>query len=505
MKTFAAILCVLLAVAADAKERNPRAAFEQATALLEKGDAAAGLRGLDALRRAENQPRVIAAIDTMRGIALLMLDREAESVAATLGAELVLGQHEPLVALFEIAANAQRLDVARPILERLVSAYPDVARELPYEGVFHVLRGLNERKQRDASDALAIGLAQIGFGGERFEVCDSMAMWAVRLLVERGRTEEARPLAARIIDRDLLEELLTLRRYQPLWSELETRIGDRMDQPIAEAVILSERLFNGNNADVRLRASLVEAYANADRLNDADRIAREFAPDAGRMKTIDEAGGWLVNLHAVILSKLGRSDDGDRRMAALRVLGIEQNPWLIGMVINRIENLVHDGKYARAIELLPEADQQAAKWGNPYARQLLRRLWVCASVKQPQRVTDHDARVIAMAAAEADSPIVTAEALMCVGRREDAKRIVLKALAEKDPWRAVEGLQEKPAAPGGDPSRWAGWLLPLLEDPAVRTAFDKVGRALPKRFRRDAAKTQPLAADNPQRQMMANG
>jgi hypothetical protein len=124
----------------------------------------------------------------------------------------------------------------------------------------------------------------------------------------------------------------------------------------------------------------------------------------------------------------------------------------------------------------------AAKFGSPYARQVIRKYRVCHAVAVRSEAAATDKAVAELLAHAKDAPSATIEALMCAGRSDAAAAMMIDALQDRDyRWTAITMMQPEDGATA-DPD-WVGNVQPLLARADVKAAFDKVGRVLPARFR----------------------
>lgn len=448
---------------------------------LESGDSNATLSKLDHYLSKPHNAFDRARAHVIRGLVLLALKREADAVTAYAEAGKAMPDNPAIPKLqFEQGLWAESTPVARAALERLIAAFPDVARKLPNQQVFWFIRAYRDRKQQAEADALTVELAGIGFGDG--ESRQWLALSAARLLVAQGKVDEATALLGPVVSRDVLETALVQKRFAVLWPRLEAQAGPHMERAETAAVLTAQRELAEQPGDILRRAGLVHALHEARRFGEADRVAKDVAATSEAMRALDEPGGWLVNEHALVLHDAGRAAEADARFAAMREINIQEKSWLISMIINRAELLVQDGKFGQAEPLLAEAGTLAEKHGSAYASQLIRRLKVCTS-KGLSQDAKLPALIAEMAAHQDDAAGATVEGLVCVGRWDDAEKLVIAGLA--DPEKAedfVKSLQREPLG-SGDPSRWTKGWAELRARPAVGTAFDQVGRDLPATLR----------------------
>lgn len=441
-------------------------------------DAERSLKRLNAFRKRGGSPALMTRVDSLRGIVLTMLRRFPDADAAFTAA--ALGQPTesfPLESQFDISESIGNLGGARHALDRLIDAFPDVARGLSGQKLYPVIRGVRDADW-DAADTLTVRLAGIGWGEDLISSRDAMALSAVKIELKRKNGDAAAQLSRKIIDRASLVGLLTYRVFEPLWPSIEVRVGDRMEQPTREVVLNAEQRVKERPESIPARHELLIAYRHAGRLTDAERVGSGFATTDAEIDGLTEEGGWLVNDHAILLLRLDRKADSNARFASLRRIPIAQAPWLISMIINRAEFLTRTDQNAAAWALIGEAEEHSRTYGSLYARQLVRRMKACVAYREKR--PDAQALVQAFVDNAKDAPGATIEGLMCVDRVDQAARDAIALLGDE---KKREGMIDSLLPDEdirADPSGWGASRL--LERVEVRTAFDKVARVLPSRF-----------------------
>ena len=69
----------------------------------------------------------------------------------------------------------------------------------------------------------------------------------------------------------------------------------------------------------------------------------------------------MVNEIALALHEAGQPDGADQMYATLNGAPIDKARWRVNMKINRLEVLVADGRFDRALQILPLTEESAAK------------------------------------------------------------------------------------------------------------------------------------------------
>lgn len=492
-----AVLAMLIAVAApvaaalavapaapagvDPLEDN----LKRIEALVEAGRIPEALRQIDRKAAKADTPQAKLAYGVTRAKLLAVAGRDPEAIAA-LDAVFAMGPGNGrlVAATLQHMAETGILSLATHSLERLIDVAPEEARALPFQTVNEIIGAHYGRQQHATARRISAALGRIGYGGDDFETRDLLAVSTIEQAVKADDVEAARFLAATLESTEVIESILTDRRYEPLWPALEARIGPKMEQPRTAALIAAERRHKAEPHDLMAKRTYFAALVNAGQQAEADAFARRFATTPDEVRQLTEMGGWFVNDHARMLFKSGRLAEADARFESLRELDIAKAPWLISMIINRGTGNAFRGQTAKAKAQLEEAAALAAIHGSPYAQQLVDSGRICVAA------ADGDATVApallpqVLERAE-KGPIPTIEALLCAGRRDEAAQRVIALLADEERREQAIAELNQPVVTPGSTYAYPGAVAQLLERPDVRAAFDKVARPLPAQFRRD--------------------
>lgn len=477
----ALLLCGSSASFAKTVEEDQQQLMQSAMADLQSGRPAPALKTLDRLLLDVRVPARIATIHQLRAIAFMEKNSVKDAVRAVDAAIAADPTSDfPAIWAFETGTDTGSLDIAMRGADRLLASNPSAARKLEGQKFFSFIRGVRASLGNDRADDYLLRFADVGWGEGAQDHHDGVASSAALVYLKRGKTADAKRLVSHIFDAAALAEVLTDRRFAEIWPEVESRIGSHMEVATGSSVISAENDFRDQPDSPKARQSLMHAYIMAGRLPDGDKVGAEFAKTPEAIAELDESGGWFVNEHAMLLYAMHRDAEADARYAALRAIDIQKSPWLISMVINRVEFLVRKGHYAKAGPLVDEAAALSEKYGSPYARQLVRRLRVCmaAGLKQPTEASLQD-----LVAHKADSRGVTAEGYLCVGKTDEAAQLTLAQIDDPEATTQIIGALQPPESVwDGDPSSWRAATHALLSRPDVKDAFLKIGRILPETY-----------------------
>lgn len=386
----------------------------------------------------------------------------SQGEAALLEAPEILGVVLPAYLMVD------RRDFAGMIIDRLIARAPDVARDLPPDWIYASVRDSGE--SADIVDNRRVGLAEIGFGGHQG---DYLTATAIGTLMKRGDIAGATELLRFIDAPRVVENLLIQRRFAPLWAALSVQAGPGLAKSRESTLqsALQDHAAKPNNAEKL--AELISAYRYADRHAEAAALRGKLPVSAADFRAADEQMGWAVNNLALSLHEAGQPDEADQLFASLNE-ALPANNWRVNMMINRVELLVTDGKFAAALPLITAAEKEPK---SPYAEQLLRRLRYCALTRLDRKSEAMALRPDLLSYAK-DAPGPTIDGLICAGELEEAERLALLHLgSEEFQDDFVRSLQTKRLT-ADDPSVWGGWAA-LRERPAIASAFERLGRDLP--------------------------
>jgi tetratricopeptide (TPR) repeat protein len=429
-----------------------------------------------------------ATLDIMRASALLGLKREREARKLIAEAdELAPDIPEPSTTLFTGALLTEHFDIAADTLDRMIARYPDVVRDVPWELMrFFLQKEPSGQAQRN--DDRRATLVRIGYGADT-EHGYYLAATAVRRLVLRSDYDGASALLPFVKEPESIENMLIQRRYERMWPAIEKLAGPHLATVRADLAAEAARQYAETPDDHQAFASYVNALRHAGRLNDAIALEAKLPQTSEAMASTDEDMGWAVNNVAFALHEAGRKDEADKLLERLNDAPMPKEDWRVSMKINRLEFLVQDGEFEKALSLV---EPTAATIGSPYADQLTRRLRYCtlSRLGRAAEAAKYRAEFLAHAS---DAPGPTIDALLCAGDASAAEQVALTALSEPDPAKRsefetdfVRQLQAHPLA-SDDPSVWEGRWSEFRKRPAIASAFARLGRDLPDEFRVDTA------------------
>jgi len=428
----------------------------------------------------DNRPGQAVAY-VMRSTALYALKRDREANGLMKRAyQLVPQEASPARILFFGAVVVQRFDIAADSLDRLLAGFPAEVRDIDKEMMNYFLRNQPEGQDKRNEDR-RIAIARIGYGGD---AGDYYASAAVDILLKRGDLAGAALLLSNIDEPTLIENMLIQKRYSALWPRVADIAGPHLSKVRESSVSTAERDYLAGPENHEALQIYANALRHAGRLDDAIALRERLPRTVADMSNADEDMGWAVNNVAIALHEAGQGEEADRLFARLNDATIAEGGWRVSMIINRLEMLVNDGKFERAVPLLDAAQVSAGSDGSPYAQQLVRRLRFCTMSGLGRKADAAKARPELLAHA-GDAYHATVDALLCAGELDEAERVALTALKDPDEQKRssfeedlVRTLQPIPLT-SDDPSKWQGRWAELRRRPAIAREYERLGRDMP--------------------------
>jgi hypothetical protein len=482
-------LAALLIAAAPTSTAEPpgrESRLAQAAALVDAGKPADALALLDGLMAESDLPADRGQVEGLRSFALARLGKFPEaraaiefSVDAAMNPSLLL-----LRQLFVLRALTGDVPAAGQTLQLIATSNPAWLNDVPSELISDVLRALgregasNEEQRFD----LAYTLVTAGYAPAEQTVGDGdeMKLAVIAGLARRGRLDDAAPIIAALRNPVSLVRLGVDRRYQPLWPDMEKRLGPGAD--IADAAFIAA-------AEARLAkapGSLVALSGVAEALNIASREPEALAriakvgdtPEA--LAALSTREKWIINLKARLMADGGEVDKALAVLDSVAALPVETNPNAMAFRIIAADLAAETGRHADALRRVEAAQSPDL---NDWGRQALTAIKACALARSGKTAEAAQAAAALPTGWTRDGNNRAVQAAMsCLKRDDAAAAILIKRLDDEDTRDdALFDLQpfllaDRPNAP--DRMTKAD-LRALKARPDVKAAFTKWGRDLP--------------------------
>jgi hypothetical protein len=434
-----------------------------------------------------------AIVDALRAGALIRL--KSDTAARPLIAEanrLAPESVEPTRIVFFAALEAGRMNFAADALDRMIAYAPDAVRQIETYYMEQFLE-LEQTGDRRRNQDRRIALARIRYGGDT-PTGRHIANEGVDLLVRRGDFNGAQALVPFLLDPQVVEDMLTTRRYAPLWPKLAEIAGPNLIFVRRSSVAAAQRAYEEAPSDSDRLQALIDALRDAGLPKVAISYRDKLPLDRAAMSRADERMGWVINNIAMALDEAGQPDEADRLFASSVDAPIPEGDWRIAMKINRLELLVQHGKFDRAQSLIePTAKTKA----TPFTDQLTRGLRYCI-LRRLGRSEEAAKYLPDLMAHAEDAAGPTMDYLLCAGELGSAEALALAQLKNPDEEKRlgfetqfVERLRKQ--LPDST-SVWIDQWRRLRERPAITVEFNRLGRDIPENLRPSKLDLQQLFA-----------
>ena len=449
---------------------------------LQNGHPKEARAALDAHLKNETDPQTRAVAHALRAVANGMLnDQPAMRIDM---AEAISLAKDPAPFLVQQIQLGSRTDQGMALegVARLAAIDPAKARELDEGVIWTLLQGFREAHRTTENERLVLILADLYFG--QISSPDEFQKQAAVIMVARGDAQRALEYARRVNERAGLIDILTDRRYQQLWPELEQSSGVRLEIPARARLARADADFQAHPDSLALRLNLMRAYVDVGDLQEADKVGVGFGRTREELMSLTGTTAYVVDEHADILSMLGKAEEADRRRAALVETWSDSRRWIISMAINRLAALFTAHRYEEVLRELDRPNRRYQQDSSPYAKQLLRVLRVGSLIglgRRPEAL----ALIPELQAHKADARAATVDALMLAGMDDEAEKLVLAALENIEEREVmIQSLRISDSSPKADDPLAETIRVRLRARPDVESAFQKYARDLPETLRR---------------------
>lgn len=475
----AAIVKPGVAPSAPMREDELHALLQRALELSQSGDCAALLALLDpAPPRLTGKDRNIVQLlripclgavgrgDQVPGIYAEMIASEPDN-----GAVRSIG-------VFVSAAEGKMIE-AGDRLRSLAEDHPEALRGVTSDIARGIIQELTEKGEFAARDRLFIALSRADWQPvDRPEMRDSIAQGAIDALINQKRIDDARALLPRITMPELLASMAMERHYEPLWPQIEARLGPNGGKAIDRFAAARLEAFTRSPADERTLRDAIRAFVLLGRYPEAAEISEQVKVSEG----MGEDAVTSLRYHAQVLAAQGDRGKAVERMRAFAALDVEKTPSAVSGLVGLAELLDENGQAEEALSVarasLAKSRGTLSSWGAGW----LRRTEVCALGMLGRR--DEANRLAdALIARASENEAASIEGLLCVGRANDAAGIAIATLGTAEgASRLADQFQPDEALWAPAQSRLRALWRPFLARADVRAAFEKSARILPRKL-----------------------
>ena len=475
-------LTMLLMAAAPVEAPSFERQLASAASLVDDAKPAEALAILDAMLLASDVPAERGQIESLRSFALARLNRIPEAHKAIEAGIAATPSPSPLLLrqLFLLRAFDGDVPGAAATLQLFAASYPKLLSEVPTEVVTDVMRAI--RKDKVKAFELDYSMVVAGWSPADATLADIdwLRLRLVTGLATQGRLDDARPIIDQVLSPVVLVRIGIDRRFQPLWPEIEKRLGPGADIADAAYVAAAKARFD------KAPKSLIARLGYAEALNIASRepealVVSDVAKTADELAALNDREIWIVNLNAMLLADTGRIDAALARLAALNATPMEGRAGLVGTIINEALLAESVDRPQVALAAADAAQAKAADAASGFGKLYLAEVRAC-SLAQLGRAADAAKAAAPLIAAPTENDDAYLAAMICLGRMDAAATAIVRRLGDTDD-RAEMLFQLQPFLIADRQKlreqRQRAGMRALKARPDVKAAFLKAGRDLP--------------------------
>ena len=321
----------------------------------------------------------------------------------------------------------QRGENADAALARLRELDFDAAGSLEPERFWAVARMISGAGKSDDLDDLALEWSEAGlFGALKLDSQSGLAYRALGAAARQGRGDLADGLLIYVTSPRSYVSLLTNRKYEMVWPQIEQRAGKNLSKIGKRNVELKLTRLENSRSDRDRFSEAAHALHFNGQFEEAIELADQWQRREERGIALEEGDGWALNIQAYAYDSLGQTAKADAVFDRLAAVDPEENGWVVSFVINRASRLVGHGRWE---EGLAAAKLARTVPGSTYAELIVARDHACA-LKKLGRADEAESELEFLRANVDDGPALTVQGLMCYGFYEEATKILLDALAD---------------------------------------------------------------------------
>ena len=323
---------------------------------------------------------------------------------------------------------ARRNEDADTALSHLSALKPDQMERLQPRSFWPVVQMIRRAGQEDAFEDLALGWFKGLWASElTVELQAGLARYALSAAARSDNREIVGDLLSYITSPRTYVDLLTERKYEPLWPLIEKRAGPNLKNVGREDVDLKLARLENEEADRDRFSDAAHALHFNGQYSEVVKLAGQWRSRDNRGKEIEEGDGWALNLQAYAYDSLGEPEKADAVFDELAVLDPEEHGWVVNFVINRASRLVGQGRWEAGLAATDLARTVAENFGSTYAKMIIARDRACA-FKKLGRDDAIEAELTFLRENSEDAIHLAAQGMMCLDQNDEAAKLLLDGL-----------------------------------------------------------------------------
>jgi hypothetical protein len=407
-------------------------------------------------------------------------DREAKE-AAEEAIRLLPGYGAPLIVASSLYTYDDRASRAADLLMRAIAVDPESALEYRAFELSSLLRRLGDQNEGERYGRLADALVSLGWNNGDAAMRSRLARMAIDVRLHKGDTNGARALVTKILAPPDAYDMLTQKRFEPIWADVEKWSGEKLAN-LWPPYLEDMRWRWKQNSDIDLGYAYAAALRDAG--HDAAIIAELMPLVRGKLDRFkDYRLVWAIPFLADALARQGRWDDVDRLFAHAQTvwpLGSDANA--LNLAANRARLLIARGDMELGLPAMDAAIADAARHGgevNSGALRAMHHYRACALFQLGRDDEALGSRLIVIGDRSETTGIANMH--ICRGDLPAARAVLLDSAARGEAKALVAFLQ--PSDRRTMQSEYQRLLRERREqlraDPALLAAIREHGRILP--------------------------
>jgi len=440
--------------------------------------------------------RLRGLVQYFRAVALAEAERRTEAQdALDESIRLLPGHSAPLFAAAEFAAYSDRGPDAVTYLLRASRIDPDLVSRVPDYEVRNLLSRVPPQTNGPVRRAFVERLFEIGWRGQSLALRSSLAREVITARLSEGAVAQAATLIPHLANPQDAYILLTQKRAEPLWEQIEEWAGPRQER-LWPTYLREMREQWTASRDQQLGRDYIHAL---ERANLYQRMASDFLPlFANPDRQRDYSLQWIAAPLSNALARLDRWDEAeDMFTRSLRVWPTGSDANALNILANRARLRYFRGDSAGAVADLRAAIADAQRRHGEVSWNALLPMHFYLACALHELGRDPEAVPSIATVVGGGNPRMAAELHLCFGRHDAARQVLLDALTNEDERaQAIEFLQiqNDPPMPSEVGRTIHERRQALREDERLVAALAAHGRVLPYRL---GAGATPRPATSP--------
>lgn len=329
---------------------------------------------------------------------------------------------------------------------------------------------------------LVLGLARSSWGvAEGPDIRDPLMQQAVTVYLAKHQNEDAADLLREIADPERLMEMAISRRYEPIWPDIERRLGNHSQDSLRQFSgfwlnALASQPDNPAFIHQSIRAFILAGHLqDAVDLGNSVKITSHISDDS--IKAIIAAADARL-----AVGGSGAVSESIARLQSLNRIDPSRHQIVLSADIRKSEWLNQSGRYYESRSLSEKMLSNLGLSLTPSDIASFQQSAVCSMMKLGQRKQANQ-MAQEMMQSHLDDKQAVIEALFCAGKSQEAINLAIHTL--DNPSQAdtlLKLLQPDGRFPDVRPQYYRSVWSKLSAIPAVERAFLKNGRVLPEKF-----------------------